>query len=260
QANVLPVTYHHLVFTLPHLLNPWIAIQPRQLYGLLFESAWSTLNTFGRKRLKGRMGMVAVLHTWGQSLSRHVHLHCLVPGGALSNGRHWQGVKGDYLFPVRALSRHFRGGFVSRLRHGTDTGELPRLKDIRQIKETLNQLMGVEWVVYSKPCLHYTTTVIDYLARYSHRIALSDHRLQGVNDQGKVLLSYKDYRDHDKRKTLPLKPEELIRRFLLHILPKRFMRIRHFGYLANSCRKKCLSQIRAMLAIPQRVKARPGRQ
>ncbi|MES9900691.1 MAG: IS91 family transposase [Sedimenticola sp.] len=258
RANVLPVTYHHLVFTLPHLLNPWIAIQPRQLYGLLFESAWSTLNTFGRKRLKGRMGMVAVLHTWGQSLSRHVHLHCLVPGGALSNGRHWQGVKGDYLFPVRALSRHFRGGFISRLRHSIDSGELPRLKDTQQIKETLNQLMGVEWVVYSKPCLHYTTTVIDYLARYSHRIALSDHRLQGVNDQGKVLLSYKDYRDHDKRKTLPLKPEELIRRFLLHILPKGFMRIRHFGYLANSCRKRCLSQIREVMAIHQESEGEAG--
>ncbi|MEJ1298487.1 MAG: IS91 family transposase [Candidatus Sedimenticola sp. (ex Thyasira tokunagai)] len=251
QANILPVTYHHLVFTLPHILNPWMAIQPREIYGLLFESAWNTLNSFGRKRLKGRIGMVAALHTWGQVMTRHVHLHCLVPGGALSSGRHWQGVKGDYLFPVRALSRHFRGGFISRLRHSIGSGELPRLKDTLQTKETLNQLMAVEWVVYSKPCLHYTATVIDYLARYSHRIALSDHRLQGINDRGKVLLSYKDYRDHDKRKTLPLKPEELIRRFLLHVLPKGFMRIRHFGYLANCCRKRCLSQIRELLATPQ---------
>ncbi|MCP3667513.1 MAG: IS91 family transposase [Gammaproteobacteria bacterium] len=257
QANLLPVTYHHLVFTLPHQLNPWIMSHPQAMYRLLYERVWSTLQAFGLKRLSGRMGMVAVLHTWGQQLNRHVHLHCLVPGGALTVEGEWKAPNGDYLFPVRALSRRFRGGFVSRLREQLSNGELDRLSDPDKNNEMLNQLMSMEWNVYSKPCLHRAASVVDYLARYSHRIALTDHRLSTITAQGTIHLDYKDYRDHNRHKTLSLSPEALIQRFLQHVLPSGFMRIRHFGILANCCRRKCLEQARKALSGVKPVKEQP---
>jgi len=259
QAAVLPVTYHHLVFTLPHTLNPWIEVHDRELYNLLFESVWATLSTFGAdpKRLNGQLGMTAVLHTWGQTLTRHVHLHCLVPGGALTEQGQWNPAKSTYLFPVRALSHHVRGGFVSRLRQAITDGRLPRLKDTAQIEQMLDTLMATDWVVYSKPCLTHTETVVDYLGRYSHRIALSDTRLLDFED-GQVELAYTDYRD-GHHKVMTLDAEELIRRFLLHVLPKGFMRIRHFGFLANRCRTERLTQIRAAIDAEQKTPAEaPG--
>ena len=245
QAAVLPVTYYHLVFTLPHGLNPWVELHDRQLYALLFESVWATLSSFGAdpKRLGGQMGMTAMLHTWGQNLSRHVHLHCLVPGGAYSHAGVWHPAKSTYLFPVRALSRHFRGGFVSRLRHALNAGQFERVNDAAQVDTMLDRLMRIDWVVYAKPCVTQTQTVVDYLGRYSHRTALSDARLLG-HDAGQVALRYSDYRDGGKPKVMHLADEELIRRFLLHVLPKGFMRIRHFGFLAN----RCLAQIRTAIA------------
>jgi hypothetical protein len=248
---VLPVTYHHWVVTLPHALNPWVNHHPEVIYGLLFETTWRTLSAFGAdpKRLGGQLGMTAVLHTWGQTLSQHVHLHCLVPGGALSASGQWQPAKSTYLFPVRALSRHLRGGFVSRLRQALRNGGLPRIDDLKQAEAMLDRLMATDWVVYSKPCLTYTETVVDYLGRYSHRIALSDRRLLAI-DGDRVQLDYQDYRDGDRHKVLTLTGEELIRRFLLHVLPKGFMRIRHFGFLANRCRERRLTEVRAALDAP----------
>ena len=248
RAAVLPVTYHHLVFTLPHTLNGWMAVHPRVLYALLFEAVWSTLGAFGARRLGGQMGMVAVLHTWGQNLGRHVHLHCLVPGGALGDDGGWHAARGAYLFPVRALSRRFRGAFVSRLRARIDAGELPRLTNSVQVKVVLDQLMQTEWVVYTKACLEHTETVVEYLARYSHRIALADHRLGPVDAHGRVALQYTDYRDRGRHKVIMLDGAELISRFLLHVLPKGFMRIRHYGFLANRCRRQRQAQIREAIA------------
>lgn len=249
QAAVLPVTYHHLVVTLPHDLNPWVQLHPEVIYALLFETVWATLAAFAAdpKRLGGQLGMTAVLHTWGQTLTQHVHLHCLIPGGAFSPEGHWHPAKSTYLFPVRALSRHLRGGFVSRLRQRLDAGELPRLADPAQCGTLLDTLMATDWVVYSKPCLTHTDVVVDYLARYSHRIALTDGRILSL-DGDRVQLDYKDYRDGHRHKVLNLSGEELIRRFLLHVLPKGFMRIRHFGFLANRCRSARLCQLRAALA------------
>ncbi len=249
RATVLPVTYHHLVFTLPHALNPWVEVHDRPLYAMLFETVWATLCAFGAdpKRLGGQMGMTAVLHTWGQNLSRHVHLHCLVPGGAYSSAGVWCPAPSTYLFPVRALSRRFRGGFVSRLRQALDAGQFERLNDTVEVDTMLETLMSTDWVVYAKPCVTCTATVVDYLGRYSHRIALSDARLLG-HDAEQVALRYTDYRDGGKHKVMHLSGEELIRRFLLHVLPKGFMRIRHFGFLANRCRAKRLAQIRAAIA------------
>jgi len=249
RAAVLPVTYHHLVFTLPHALNGWVAMYPRELYGLLFETVWATLSAFGAdpKRLGGgQLGMTAVLHTWGQALTRHVHLHCLLPGGAFGVDGRWRSAKSTYLFPVRALSRHFRGGFVGRLRQAIERGQLNRL-DPARVDPLLDDLMHVEWTVYSKPCLGHTETVVDYLGRYTHRIGLSDQRLRALDD-GQVRLDYKDYRDRGARKTLTLTGKELIRRFLLHVLPKGFMRVRHFGFLANRCRAERLDAIRQAIA------------
>ncbi len=251
RAAVLPVTYHHLVFTLPDVLNGWIEVQPQEVYGLLFETVWATLSAFGTdpKRLDGQMGMTAMLHTWGQTLVRHVHLHCLVPGGALGADGIWHPAKSTYLFPVRALSRHCRGGLVSRLRRAFEAGQLPRIRDLAEVERVLEALMGAEWVVYSKPCLARTETVIDYLGRYSHRIALSDSRLLAFDGES-VQLAYKDYRDGDRHKVMTLSAEELLRRFLLHVLPKGFMRVRHFGFLANRCRARRLGEIRVALEAP----------
>jgi hypothetical protein len=258
RAAVLPVTYHHLVFTLPDTLNGWVEVHPQEVYGLLFETVWATLSAFSTdpKRLDGQLGMTAVLHTWGQTLVRHVHLHCLVPGGALGLDGTWHPAKSTYLFPVRALSRHFRGGFVRRLRRAFEAGQLPRLRDRAEVDRVLKALMGKEWVVYSKPCLGRTETVVDYLGRYSHRIALSDSRLLSFDGES-VELAYKDYRDGGQHKTATLTGEELVRRFLLHVLPKGFMRVRHFGFLANRCRARRLSEIRAALDAPPPPAAEP---
>jgi len=251
RAAVLPVTYHHLVFTLPHALDGWVEVHPKEVYDLLFETMWATLSAFGAdpKRLDGQLGMTAMLHTWGQSLVRHVHLHCLVPGGALGADGGWHPARSTYLFPVRALSRHFRGGFVSRLRGAFEDGRLPRIRDRAEVERVLKSLMATDWVVYSKPCLARTETVVDYLGRYSHRIALSDSRLLDFDGES-VELAYTDYRDGDRRKVMTLSGEELIRRFLLHVLPKGFMRVRHFGFLANRCRARRLVEIRTALAAP----------
>lgn len=252
RANLLAVPYYHLVFTLPNGLNPWAELHPEALYRLLFEAAWAVLSAFGRdpKRLGGRMGMTAVLHTWGQQLCRHLHLHCLVPGGAWTKDGHWKPARGYYLFPVRALARKFRGRMLAALRGARQRGELARITRPGEFEAVLERLANTDWVVYAKPCLGHQQQVLDYLARYSHRIALSDERLiEGEDDR--IGLQYRDYADEAKRKVLWLAPEELIRRFLLHVLPAGFMRIRHFGFLANCCRKQRLATIRADLDQPK---------
>ena len=219
------------------------------IYGLLFRCVWATLKRFATnaRRLGGELGMTAVLHTWGQNLGQHVHLHCLIPGGTLSPGGQWRQAGGDYLFPVRALSRAFRGKLVSALRTAAQHGELHRITWPGDIDNTLGGLMQTEWVVYSKPCVSHTESVVAYLARYSHRIAISDQRLLGTED-GQVVFQYKVYRDHDTQKVMRLSGVEFIRRFLLHVLPKGLMRLRHYGFLANCCRAKKLARIRIALA------------
>ncbi len=245
---VLPVTYYHVVFTLPHALKEWVALHPRQIYALLFKAVWATLQAFGAdpKRLGGQLGATAVLHTWGQQLWRHVHLHCLIPGGALNEAGQWRAARGNYLFPDHALAHHFRGRMVSELRQAYTDGKLQRITDAEAVDELLDRLMGLDWVVYTKPWLRKPETVVEYLARYTHRTAVSDARIGEISD-GEVALRYKDYRDKNRWKTMHLPGEELIRRFLLHILPKGFVRIRHYGFLANRCRKDKLAKIREVL-------------
>lgn len=248
QQAVLPTPYYHLVFTLPSALNGWIQLHPEVLYRTLFAAAWYTLKTFAAdpKRLGGQLGMTAMLHTWGQTLTQHVHLHCLVPGGAFTEQGSWKAAKSHYLFPVRALSRHFRGHMVSRLRALFKANALNRIT-ASEVAPRLDEVMDKEWVVFSRPCERSTRQVVNYLARYSHRTAISNHRLLSM-DEDSINFRYKDYRDQDKQKVMSLSHEEFIRRFLLHVLPKGLMRIRHFGYLANCCRKRRLPDIRRAIA------------
>lgn len=251
-TDVVDAPYFHLVFTLPHELNSWARLHPRVIYHALFRCVWDTVNTLGqnKKRLSGQLGMTAVLHTWGQNLSQHIHLHCLIPGGALSAEGEWHPAKSNYLFPVKVLSRLFRGKMVAALREQQIAGALPRLTERASCDNTLNQLMNKDWVVYARHCLSKPETVVRYLARYTRKIALSESRLINM-DEDTVSFSYQDYRDHQK-KVLRLEGTEFIRRFLQHVLPHGFMRIRHYGWLANASRAKKLSKVRAAIAAYSR--------
>jgi len=238
-----------LVFTLPHELNRLILAHKKKLLSVLFKAVSETLLEFGRTRLKGTLGLIAVLHTWDQTLKDHFHLHCLVPAGALSldHGR-WVSARKNFLFPVTALSQVFRGKFLDLLQHSCDKGKLPSANN--EIKSSRQK----SWVVYAKKPFGSPQTVLDYLGRYTHRVALSNDRILQV-ENGEITLSYRDRKDGDRKKTMALDAQEFIRRFLLHVLPDGFMRIRHFGFLANRSKKQALAQCRKLLdldpALPQ---------
>ena len=245
MQDVLRVTYHHLVFTLPHELNPWVTRYRSVIYRLLFRAVWATLKTFAEnpKRLDGQLGAMMMLHTWGQTLTRHVHVHCLVPGGALQADGQWRSAPATYLFPVRALSRYYRGKMVALLRKARQ--ELKDFDD-EQVDEVLNNLMSKDWVVYSKPVISRTNTVVEYLARYTKRIGLTNARLLKM-DESHVWLRYRNNRDEGRHQVMQLRGEEPLRRFLLHLLPRGFMRVRYYGYLANAHRRKKLRIIRSAI-------------
>lgn len=247
QADVLPVTYHHLVFTLPHQFNGWATQHPDILYKTLFKAVWQTLNDFAtaRHHLDGKLGMLAVLHTWGQTLSRHIHLHCLIPSGVLTNENKWCGSRKDsYLFPVKALSVKFRGKMLYYLAEQDSEGNLPYLAH-EDVSQVLKQTAQLKWNVYSKPAIGHTEAVVSYLARYCNRVGISESRLT-LTSQNNVLMRYKDYRTNELTH-MELSAVELIRRFLLHVLPKGFMRLRYYGFMANSIRRKSLNMIRSSL-------------
>jgi hypothetical protein len=249
SAELLPVGYFHLVFTLPHELNRLILANKKILLALLFKAVSETLLEFGRRRFGGTVGIIAVLHTWDQKLKDHFHLHCLVPAGALSlDQRCWVKARRNFLFPVKALSMVFRGKFLDLLQQAGEKGkiEIP--------SEKLQSLRHKNWIVYAKKPFGSPQTVLDYLGRYTHRVALSNDRILKV-DNGEVTLSYRDRTDGDRKKSMTLDAHEFIRRFLLHVLPDGFMRIRHFGFLANRSKKHALPQCRKLLglnpALPQ---------
>jgi hypothetical protein len=242
-AELLPVGYFHLVFTLPHQLNPLILAHKKILLALLFKAVSETLLEFGQTRLKGTVGIIAVLHTWDQTLKDHFHLHCLVPAGALSRDHsRWINARDNFLFPVKALSRVFRGKFLDRLHQACDKGKIPPANI--EIKASRQK----SWIVYAKKPFGSPTTVLDYLGRYTHRVALSNDRILKIAN-GKVTLSYRDRKDGDRKKTMTLDAHDFVRRFLLHVLPDGFMRIRHFGFLANRSKKQSLAQCRNLLDL-----------
>jgi len=258
QAELLPVEYFHVVFTLPHALNPLAQGNPRVIYTLLFRAVAATLTTFGRdpRHLGGDIGGPAILHTWGQNLSQHLHLHCVVTGGALSrDGARWIAAPPGFLFPVRALATVFRGKYLAALHRAFTTGQLvfagsiAALADPDAFAAWLRDLRHHAWVVYAKRPFAGPTQILQYLGRYTHRVAISNERLVRATD-GVVGFRWKDYADGDRVKIMTLDAEEFIRRFLLHIVPGGFVRIRHFGFLANRARRAKLAQCRALLAQP----------
>jgi predicted Zn-ribbon and HTH transcriptional regulator len=242
-AELLPVGYFHLVFTLPHELNRLILAHKKILLALLFKAVSETLLEFGRRRLGGTVGIIAVLHTWDQKLQDHFHLHCLIPAGALSLDHHrWISARKNFLFPVTALSQVFRAKFLDRLQQACEKGKIPAANI--EIKASRQK----SWNVYAKKPFGSPKTVLDYLGRYTHRVALSNDRILEI-ENGEVTLSYRDRRDGNRKKTMALEGQEFIRRFLLHVLPEGFMRIRHFGFLANRAKKLALPQCRKLLGV-----------
>ena len=241
QAELLPVAYFHVVFTLPDTLNRLCMYQPAVVYGLLFKTAWSVINSFGHdhKWLGAQTGMVSILHTWGQTMSLHPHLHCIVPGGGLTTKGIWKTARNDgkYLFNVKAMSQVFRGRFIAGLKEA-----LP----LEMSRELVNALYKKNWVIYAKKPFSGVQNVVEYLGRYTHKIAISNHRITNIAD-GKVSFSYKDYRHGGVKKEMELEGVEFIRRFSQHILPKGFVRIRHYGILSSTSKQRCGKVIKAQL-------------
>ena len=254
QQQLLPVPYFHLVFTVPTALHPLFLADRRGSYALLFQAAIETLHAVSQARLGATPGTIAVLHTWSQTLLFHPHLHCIVTGGGLNAARDgWIAARPRYLLPVRVLSKVFRGKlldfFERSLRHGSP-GIGPLLG-----QRLLRQAAAKEWVVYSKAPMAGPTQVLRYLGRYTHRIAIGNERLVAL-ENGQVTFRYRDRRRQNLSRQLSLPAPDFVRRFLLHVLPRGFVRVRHFGLQANVCRARLLARARQLLDCP--AIAQPG--
>jgi hypothetical protein len=257
QALLLPIPSFHLVFPLPHQLHPLIRVNQRRLYDLLFQTATQTLQEFARDptHLGAKIGITAVLHTWGQTLTEHIHVHCVVTGGGLSlDGTQWRACQRRFLFAVKALGAVFRGKYLAgldRLRSQqrlTFAGESTALAEEDAWTTLRQQLYAKPWVVYAKPPWGSPEQVLKYLSRYTHRIAIANSRLVFVGN-GVVRFRYTDYAAHGTTKIMELQAAEFLRRFLLHVVPTGFVRIRHYGLLANRARQDKLTRARHLLAI-----------
>ena len=264
EREVLDVPYVHVVFTLPHLLSPLTLQNPRVLYTLLFQAVAETLLTVARDphHLGADIGFLAVLHPWGQTLHHHPHLHCVIPGGGLSpDGTQWRACRPTFFLPVRVLRRVFRRLFLTMLHQAYTAGALTLEGQCHPLtapargQQFLGPLRATEWVVYAKPPLGGPGPVLKYLARYTHRVALANRRLLALED-GRVTLRWKAYAHGNRHRTMTLDAVEFLRRFLLHILPCGFQRIRHYGLLANRVRQAKLGVCRALLQPPSGAPAR----
>ena len=258
QADLLPVDYYHVVFTLPAPISDIAYHNKAVIYHLLFKAVAETLLTIAAdpKRLGARLGITAVLHTWGSALTHHPHLHCIVPGGGLSlDGQRWVACKPGFFLPVRVLSRLFRRLLLEQLSAAHRAGRLqffgahPNLADIQPFADYLAPLRQIDWVVYAKRPFAGPEAVLTYLSRYTHRVAISNSRLIACDQRG-VTFKWKDYRAkrRDRYQTMTLATPEFIRRFLIHVLPAGFHRIRHYGLFANPVRAKQLPRLRELLA------------
>jgi hypothetical protein len=256
-TRLLPVPYFHVVFTLPEQLHPIGLKNRRVLYDLLFSAASQSLLELARdpRRLGAQIGVTAVLHTWGQNLLFHPHLHCVVTGGGLSpDEQRWVGGREDYFLPVHVLSQLFRGKFLAGLKAAYEAGRLTlagsvnSLQEPREFRKLLGTLYRQPWVVYAKPPFGGAEQVYRYLGRYTHRVAISNGRLVSL-EKGRVTFRYRDYADNQRLKQMTLDAEEFIRRFLLHVLPKAFVRIRHYGLLASRNVDTKLAECRRLLGV-----------
>ena len=260
RAELLPVPYFHVVFTLPAAIGTIAYQNKAKVYGLLFTVAAETLTTIAAdpKHLGAKIGVTSVLHTWGQNLDHHPHVHCIVPGGGISlDGDRWVASRSNFFLSVRVLSRLFRRLFLERLTALFEAGELEFFGDIESLRNKtafdayLSPHRRTDWVIYAKQPFAGPEQVLAYLARYTHRVAISNARLVKIDEQG-VGFRWKDYRENgrQKSKVMTLSPGEFMRRFLLHVLPDGFHRIRHYGLLANGHRAKMLVLCRKLLDVP----------
>ena len=258
QSELLSVPYFHVVFTVPEEIAAIALQNKRTVYATLFHTTAETLRLIAGdpEHLGAEIGFFAVLHTWGQNLVHHPHLHCVIPGGGLSPaGKRWISCRPDFFLPVKVLSRLFRRLFLKSLQNAFDSGKLrfsaslEALRDRQAFVRYLAPLKDVEWYVYAKPPFAGPQQVLDYVGRYTHRVAISNHRLLDIDDD-RVRFLWKDYRDNNQQKTMDLSAEEFIRRFLLHVLPDAFQRIRYYGFLSNRHRKPKLAQCRQLLGMP----------
>ena len=259
RAELLNTQYFHVVFTLPEEIAGIAYQNKAQVYGILFRTAARTLRTIAGdpKHLGAEIGFFSVLHTWGQNLLHHPHLHCVVPGGGISpDGSRWIACRPGFFLPVRVLARLFRRLFLEALQKAFDSGKLKFFHALEPLSHRdaflahLARARKSDWVVYAKAPFAGPEQVLDYVGRYTHRIAISNNRLVAIDD-GKVSFRWKDYRDGNRQKTMTVSAEEFIRRFLLHILPGGLQRIRYFGFLGNRYRKRKLERCRTLLAMPQ---------
>jgi hypothetical protein len=258
SRELLPVAYVHVVFTLPHQLSRLVYHNQRILYDLLFRASAATLLKIAAdpKHLGAEIGFLSVLHTWGQTLAFHPHVHCVIPSGGLSaDHQEWIRPRYPFFLPVHVLGAVFRGKFVAGLKRAWRKGELclpgdlQPLVDEKLFRAFLRCLFLQKWVVYAKPPFGGPQHVLHYLARYTHRVAISNHRIVNFAD-GKVTFRWKDYAHGNKKRVMTLSAEEFLRRFLLHTLPRGFVRIRSFGFLANRRRKTLLPLCRSLLNAP----------
>lgn len=235
KEDLLDCTYFHVVFTIPQELNAFCLKHPKELYNILFQASKEALFTFGNdpKHLGAQMGAISVLHTWGQNLSLHPHVHMIVPGGGFTKENTWKNCtsNGDFLFPIKAIAKVYRGKFMEKFLQFLTENELPIPLSLRR------KLYDLNWVVYAKQPFKNAEGVLEYLGRYSHKIAISNHRLKSIS-AGKVSFSYKDYAHGSVTKLMQLDANEFLRRFCLHILPPKFVKIRHYGFLANRGKEK----------------------
>jgi len=240
KGNLLNIGYFHVVFTLPDTLNLTMYQNQKELYTLLFKASSETLAELAsdKKYLGAKLGFTSILHTWGQNLMHHPHIHCIVPGGGLSAIGQWVNSRKKFFIPVKVLSRKFRGKFLYYLKqlyyenklefHGSQQF----LSDNAEFEKLLSSLYSKEWIVYCKPPYKNATCVVEYLGRYTHRVAISNNRIISM-ENGTVTFKWRDYKDSSKCKLMNVSADEFIRRFLIHILPSRFMKIRHYGFLGN---------------------------
>lgn len=245
QEELLPCGYFHMVFTVPHVLNPLILANKRELMGCLFAAVRDTVFAFAADpqwRLEGKPGLLTILHTWSQTLIDHFHIHCLIPAGVLSmDGRRWIAGRDDFLFHVIPLAKEFKKRYLGLIKSRLDSLTLPK-----NSPRSLQEAWDKDWIVYAKKPFAGPEQVLNYLGRYTHRIAIANHRIKAIEDD-RVVFTYKDRSNDNRSRTMALPATEFIRRFLLHVLPHRFMKIRYFGFLANNCKAKAVLLIRRLI-------------
>ena len=256
KSELLPCGYFHLVFTVPHELNPIILCNKKVAQAILFAAANETLQAFAKDpqwRLEGQLGFIVVLHTWSQTLMDHFHLHCLVPAGALSFAKNrWIPARKSFLFKVESLAKEFRKRYLQKLEKAfvdeklIFPGNTQVYGSCRAFKKLIRSLSQTTWIVYAKRPFAGPQQVLEYLGRYTHRVAISNNRIVSIKN-GKVTFTYRDRKRNDEVKNMTLDADEFIRRFLLHVLPNGFMKIRYFGFLANTNKKKCIPLLRKLI-------------